>query len=204
MSDKPPQVPGPPKGFAAQWVRSLLGFSVGTAIGLAPLLGNANVPGFKSLLSLFPIDMQSWLIPFSSFLMGGAAVVLTFLSSTASTPKGLRRYFGAATIWTVVAFVALFLSYMNSTARVFVVPEDRFVTFVVSATKCQECASLSNARCIEQLSLDTARIAGCYGDQNIRSGQSTLGLAYMALVVGLGAMVGLLNAHQMILKKQRS
>jgi hypothetical protein len=72
-----------------------------------------------------------------------------------------------------------------------------YVSFVVGANKCDQCASVSDAECIQRLSFNPSAIASCYGDRPIRTARLILALVYMALLVSFGAMVGILNIQQM-------
>lgn len=64
----------PPTALTRVWVRSLIGFSVGVAVGLAPYLGVTGVPLFTPLLELIPSTARHTTIPLSAALMGLVAM----------------------------------------------------------------------------------------------------------------------------------
>src|SRR5262245_2174854 len=104
-------MPADPHKISRRFVRLASLFGVGVAIGLSPLLGTAAVPGFKSLLSLFPIGMADTLIPTSSFLMGLAAlgtyaIVQARDLSRRSISRGFRASIAGAAVFLVVLVIA--------------------------------------------------------------------------------------------------
>ena len=66
----------PATSLSKKFVRYIIGFGVGVAVGLAPYLGILNVPFFKPLLSLIPEAVRGTAIPLSAALMGIVAVVI--------------------------------------------------------------------------------------------------------------------------------
>src|SRR4051812_30870916 len=88
MSVQPIQ---PPTSMAQRFVRYGLGFFVGVAIGMAPFLGEVNVPVFRALLSVMPFQLWSDLIPLSAFLMGIIAVAVQFYAAERTSAQVRKR-----------------------------------------------------------------------------------------------------------------
>ena len=101
----------PPESFVRRWVRAVLGFSVGVAVGLAPFLGEFDTPGFTPLLSLFPPTLKSVLLPTSAFLMGTIGAVSQFYSGLPIKINSLKAYAKRIIILMLVTFFLLLLSY---------------------------------------------------------------------------------------------
>lgn len=188
-----------PKGPAALWVRSLLGFGVGVGVGLAPLLGKTGLPGFSALLSVLPDILRTTAIPISSFVMGLLAVGVQFYGRYA-TPSAawLQRKFGI-TIALSCAFVLLF--YLAHALSVQVVPIDGGnVPVVVGFSERLEICSCpkatSDLECIMGLSMHPAAIATCFGSRNVALANGVLVLLYLVTMGLLGVLVGLLVLMQ--------
>jgi hypothetical protein len=185
-----------PEGITRDWVRSLFGFGVGVAIGVAPLLGRLPVPGFTALLSLFPVTMQTWLIPLSAFLMGISSVAITFYSRLSPSLDQLRKYFTRTLVISLCCFLILLIVYVLSVVHVDIPALRNEVAFVVGFGKCSQCAGLSDAACVGRLTLNPAAITSCYGDRAIAINTLLLSTSYLALLSCFGVMVGLFNMSQ--------
>jgi hypothetical protein len=192
-----------PPGIARDWVRSLMGFGVGVAIGVAPLIGKLPIPGFAALLSLFPLAMQGWLIPLSAFLMGLSSVAITFYAALLTKAGELRKYFARTLIVALCAFVSLLVVYIFTVAHVDVPALQKEVAFVVGPTKCGPCVGLSDAECISRLTFNPASIAGCYGDRAIATANLLLSLSYLTLLSCFGVLVGIVNMAQALKRARR-
>jgi hypothetical protein len=193
------RLPGPPTGLARLFVRYLVGFSVGVAIGLAPFLGVLPVPGFRALLDLFPQQLKDDLIPLSAFLLGVVVVAVQFYAGEALSRPRLKRLFRLALIGILAGF---FLFVVIHRWFVVTVPfgDDRHAAFAVSWQRSERCdcnASegkeyLDDQECIRQLSFDPAGVEHCWGSGRLRFVTTALTLPYLVLTSGLGLLVGLL------------
>ena len=91
-SDPPDTLP-----FVKRLVQYVLSFGVAFAVGLAPFLGKAKVPGFSAFIDIYPVDVQDWLIPMSGLLMGMIAVIVNVAHNREPSAKKLNRWL----TWTV-------------------------------------------------------------------------------------------------------
>jgi len=80
-----------PSGTASTLARRIVGFGVWFAIGCAPFLGKVRVPGFTAVIEMYPVAMQSWLIPLSGLLMGMLAVIVDYAVERRKTTKAFER-----------------------------------------------------------------------------------------------------------------
>ncbi|HUR39758.1 MAG TPA: hypothetical protein VM240_01170 [Verrucomicrobiae bacterium] len=173
----------------------LLAIGVTIPIGLAPLLGTWDVPGFRALLSLFPEGLQESSIRFSTFGMAVVAASVQFLSQDTFTRKTLRQTF----IGVVVAlFALLFLlakSHNEHVVRIPVGDGSVSVSYVVGSERkvgCSCAASEGDAQCVKRIGLDAALLPSCWNEKELRGIAFALQAKYVLLMIGLGALVGLI------------
>jgi hypothetical protein len=178
----------------------MLGFGVSVAVGLAPLLGTVQVPGFQALLTLFPIlpwDTQKPVITLAAFAMGVTALVVQFRAGDKVTPGRLKKLFNRTLAGIVVTFIVLAVGHTMLVRQVRIpavgVEVSVLVGFGRPAT-CTACApSLSDSDCIaNHLSLSPERIQSCWGDVNIRAAFLLMFFAYVGLMCSFGSLVGYL------------
>lgn len=187
------KLPGPPTPLAKQFVRYVLGFGVGVAIGLAPYLGEINVPLFRPLLSLLPESLRDIVLPLSAALMGIIAVAVQWYGTHRLSKKSLTRAFNRAILSTIFSFLALVVVYTFVVARVPILAGQDSVSFVVGFQHPEggACLGLSDSECIKRLSFDESAIASHWGDRQIRFSKLALMLAYLSFTSCFGVLVGL-------------
>lgn len=194
-----PRLPEVPRGPAALWVRSLLGFGVAVGVGLAPLLGKTGLPGFFALLSMLPEVLRTTAIPLSSFIMGILAVGVQFYGRhTIPSKVWLRRAFR---ITIILLCVFVFVYFVAHALSVQVVPVDGgnvplVVGFSERLETCPCTKAASDLECIMGLSMHPAAIATCFGSRNIALANGVLVFVYLATMGLLGVLVGLLVLMQ--------
>ncbi len=192
----------PPTALTRRFVRSVLGFSVGVAIGLAPFLGEVNLPGFRALLNLLPLQLRDGLISLSAFLMGLVAVSLQFYSTEKVSLAKIRKLFRWAIGIIIVGFLLLVALYNEFIVRV---PRGREnVSVMISSSRTQECScgQASDTLCIQELSLNPAAIEHCWGSRPLRRIGLMLTVSYLVLTGGFGALVGLLLLQEGIRRRE--
>ncbi|MCF1459249.1 MAG: hypothetical protein LPH21_17405, partial [Shewanella sp.] len=99
--------PKPPTNLANKFVRYLVGFSVGVAIGLAPYLGKLDLPLFTPLLTLIPFTIQDTVLPLSAALMGIIAVIVEWYGQERLTRRKMKKIFGRSLVIVLVSFLIL-------------------------------------------------------------------------------------------------
>ncbi len=192
-----PPLPQPPNP-ASRWVKYVLAFGVSVAVGLAPFLGLAGVPGFRSLLSLFPtapFDTHQTLIPLSAFLMGVVAVGVQFYARRRPEWASLGTAFKKLAIVILAALLLLLVLHVLTVHQI-MVGAGESVSVLLGFTRpatCQECdTSMSNPECLGHTTLDPGRILSCWSELQIRISFLAMALAYLVLVGTFGALVGIL------------
>ncbi len=189
----------PPPRLAGKLARSILGFGVSFAIGLAPYLGTVGVPGFKPLLSLIPNSIQGVAIPIAAAVMGLVAALVQWWGSDQPPVKWRKKWFKRAVFLFLIGTVVL------TTLRIFVVVRvqflggkdaENFVVGFVRPTKPPCTEDVSDAECIKLLTFDPSRIASFWGDRQVRLAELSLILTYVALTSSFGLLVGLLLLGQ--------
>lgn len=194
--------PTPPTPLSRRYVRYLLGFTVGVAVGLAPFLGIVDIPLFAPLLSMFPDSLRLTAVPLSSFLMGLVAVGVQFAAGERIARRKLRRWFVATFVAILLGLVVLPTLY----SEVVIVVRDVAtsgggtddVPVVVGAGERPDpplpgCAcepGLDDATCLEGVGFANAEV--CWGRRPVARARLALTFTYLFLTGALGALIGLL------------
>lgn len=206
--------PSPPTPLARRYVRYVLGFGVGVAVGMAPFLGVLDVPLFAPLLSLFPQSVRIPAIPLSSFLMGLVAVGIQFASGEEVPRRFLRWSFAGTFLALVVGVVVLLNLY---TENVLTVPNVEaadgrtiHVRLVVGGERpaqplptCRCLPEEGDVDCAKGLGLTGDRVELCWGRRQVRRAENSLTLAYLFLTGSFGALIGLLLLQEGAKRKRR-
>lgn len=173
------------------WIRWVLGFGVGVVVGLAPFLGRMDVPGFTSLFNVLPFNDREQIYPLSGFVCAVTAVAYQYWAQ--GTRPDHRKMFARALIFTIACFLG-FLALR--TLFVVDVPIDgngQFIPVLVSGGRVASCgcpATMSDVQCVQNVSIDVAEIASCWGDGPLRTIRLALIVAYLGLIAAFGLLVG--------------
>lgn len=184
----------PPTALTRVWVRSLIGFSVGVAVGLAPYLGVTGVPLFTPLLELIPSTARHTTIPLSAALMGLVAMWVQWYGADKLSDRWLNRSFVRAT-GSAVACLLLFM--LVHTAVVVGVQLDggsATMSFVVSTARVAACdcpPDVPDSACIKMISMEESEIERCWGDRQVRAARLALLLTYLLTTTSVGCVAGL-------------
>jgi hypothetical protein len=168
-------------------------FGIGVAVGLSPLLGNADVPGFRALLGLFPIGVATTLIPTSAFLMGLAALGTYAVVLTQNLSRTiLARTLGASVVVAALLLAILVIVYGLVVAQV---PYDggaKVAPFVVGTIRLPNCrcTDSSDVQCIEELSFKLSAVESCWGTRAVAMNRIALELLYLGLLAAFGTSIG--------------
>src|SRR5690242_19693066 len=131
--------------------------------GWHPYLGAVNVPGFRALLTLFPVSIRDTMIPLSAALMGIIAVAVQWYGSDKTDRKWLARSFRWTLLFALVSLVTLVGAHALTVVRVTLDGGKEAVSFVVGVNErrlsCGCSPQMSDADCIKNVSLDEAAIA---------------------------------------------
>jgi hypothetical protein len=188
---------------AKKWVKYLGGFTVGVGVGLAPFLGAAAVPGFRPLLSLYPIYVRETLIPLSILLMGMIGVIVQLASFGKPSKKKLKRWFIGSVVVFVVSFLVLLGLYSLFVVRIDGKQDSELVPFTVITgtptvpprppmSRCTCVVGEPAELCIADISLNPLNVRSCFGVQRVIVATLALSLLYLILTSSLAAAVGLL------------
>lgn len=202
--------PAAPTALGRKYVRYVVGFGVGVAVGMAPFLGLLDVPLFAPLLSMFPASVRATAIPLSAFLMGLVAVGIQFASGERVSRRWLRWSFMVTFLALVVGLVVLLSLY---TGNVLTVPNVEGadgrtldVRLVVGGDRpdppppgCECPQTLGDVSCIQEIGFENA--AACWGRRQVARAEQALTLAYLFLTGGFGALIGLLLLQEGSRKK---
>lgn len=192
-----PKVPAPqpPTALSRRFVRYLVGFGVGVTLGLAPLLGTMDVPGFVPLADLLPLTLQEQLAALAPVVMGVVAVAVQFGSESRIPRKRLRRRFAVTLSILAAGFVLLVVLQTFVVSEVAILGGERTVRYAVGRDRLATCVcppGLSDSECIvEELTLDPARVESCWGSGAVGRTELGLTLSFLMVIGGFGALVGL-------------
>ena len=199
MSSSPPHLaPTPhaaPTRLARKLVKSILGFGISVAVGLAPYLGKYDIPFFSPLLDLIPESLHATIFPLSSAFMGVLAVAVQWYAGERVTLAWLGRLFRWTLLFSLITFIVLGVIHILVVVKVPIPAINDSATFLVGFKRpvrppCT--AEVSDAECIQKITLDEAAIASFWGDRQIRLAALSLILAYLLFMGTFGIMIGLL------------
>lgn len=202
--------PSPPTALSQRYVRYVVGFGVGVAVGMAPFLGLLDVPLFAPLLSMFPHDVRGMAIPLSSFLMGLVAVGIQFASGEEVSRRWLRWSFLLTFVALVVGLVLLLNLYTGSVLTVpnVAAADGRTidVRVVVGGPRpaepppgCECGPDQGEVACLQEIGFANPEV--CWGQRQVARAEQSLTLAYLFLTGAFGALIGLLALQEESRKK---
>lgn len=201
-----PQIPELPPP-ASRYLRYLLAFGVGSMIALAPYLGLLDVPGFRALLDLIPLDLRDIVLPMSGAVAGLLAVVVQWYGRDHLSRAWLRRAFLVSLACAVVTLVIFVNRHFRYVVAVTYGGGEEKTSFTVGPgprqAQCGCPANVSDASCIKQLTLNPARVRDCWGDRSVSIGQQALLWSYCAFLGAFGALVGVVFLRDEILRTSR-
>lgn len=198
--------PQPPTALSRRFVRYLVGFGVGVALGLAPFLGTVGVPGFVPLADLLPLTLQERVRALAPIVMGVLAVVVQFGSGARTSQRRLRRRFALTLVALGGGFLLLVVLQARLVREVDILGGERTVRYAVGLERPATCdcpPQLSDRECIAQLSLDPARVETCWGTGPTRMSELALTLGYLLVIGGFGGLIGLLLLQEESRRRRR-
>jgi len=180
-----------PPLMTQRWMRMMLAFGFSVALGMAPLLGKIKIPGFSSLLEMFPtfpFDFTTQLLAVTGLLMGLTALLVQYFQYERISSVRRRLWFIRLAIVLGFALIVLFALY------VFNVEQAGNYNVLIGWNEpiCRACAEMARSECLSEITLATKDIDRCFGSFPVRLAALLLAVLYMAAMSLLGALVGLL------------
>jgi hypothetical protein len=186
----------PLRGVAAKFLRALLAFVITVGVGTSPLWGGGKIPGYQSILDVFPKDLQD-VIPWASMLMSIVAVGVQFASAELLRRRRIRRAFMATFVAVIVLVFTSYVVYKTFVVRVEVPGAGTKVAYLVGSTPLPSCEcakrGLEIRACIgREISVNPDEVSACFPREQITTRASILSGLYMLLMLALAMLIGLL------------
>jgi hypothetical protein len=201
MSDQPATPANDLPPAARQYVRYLLAFGVSLAVGLAPLLGKANVPGFSALLSLYPVNLADTLVPFAALFMALPAIAVQFYAGVRVNRAKLHKWFGRALAFAGVMVLIVLSAYLFFVVQVPFEGGQNQAAYAIGLEQHPDSICVQKrkalASCIaEDLTFNPSRVEGVFPENEIRLVKLLLSVSYLALMGSFGVLIGLLVVRE--------
>jgi len=186
--------PLPP--VARKFLQYLLAFVISVGAGTAPLWGGGKIPGYQSILDVFPQDLQD-VIPWASILMSITAVGVQFASRELLGTRWIKGIFWTTFFILIVLVPASYSVYKAFVVRINVPGAGAKVAYLVGSTPLPGCAcakrGLEIRECIgKEISVNPDDVTACFPRDQISTRASILSGLYMLLMFALAVLIGLL------------
>lgn len=186
----------PLHGVAAKYLRALLAFVITVGVGTSPLWGGGKIPGYQSILDVFPKDLQD-VIPWASMLMSIVAVGVQFASAELLRRGRIRHAFLATFVALIVLVFTSYVVYKMFVVRIEVPGAGTKVAYLVGSTPLPSCEcakrGLEIRECIgREISVNPDDVSACFPREQITTRASILSGLYMLLMLALAMLIGLL------------
>lgn len=191
----PFKIPRPPP-VAWKFLQYLLAFVISIGVGTAPLWGGGKIPGYQSILDVFPQDLQD-VIPWASILMSMTAVGVQFASRDLLGRRRIKRAFWTAFFALIVLVFASYAVYKKFVIRIDIPGAGTKVAYLVGSTPLPSCEcakrGLEIRECIgREISVNPDDVAACFPREQISTRASILSGLYMLVMLVLAMLIGLL------------
>jgi len=186
-----------------KYVRYFVSLIVVLGAGTSPLWGGDKIPGFRSILNLFPQDLQDLVIPSASVLMCLPAVGAEFFAGRTKQLRRIDQKFGVTFVIVSILILVLFGVYKETVIRINVPGANQKVAYLIGETMLPTCPCLARGLDIREcvgtaISTNPEAVAACYPMSQIARRSITLSVLFMLMMLGLGILVALL-----VLTKER-
>jgi hypothetical protein len=165
---------------------------------MAPWLGQFDVPGFTSLLELYPECIKPFIVPIGGFLMGTVSVAVAFYAQAATGKARIVTVFTRTLRCMIVALVATIALYFSAVDRVDT-PNDGSFAFVTGfSERHAECPckqGMTAVQCIAD-EVGISRVETCWPEKSIKLSRALLSVSYLVLIGCFGALVGCLVSYE--------
>jgi hypothetical protein len=179
-----------------RFVKALLAFVITVGVGTSPLWGGGKIPGYQSILDVFPKDLQD-VIPWASMLMSITAVGVQFASRELLRRGRIRLAFNMTFVALIVLLLASYPVYRKFVVRIEVPGARTKVAYLVGSTLLPNCEcakrGLEIRECIgREISVNPDAVSACFPREQISTRASILSIMYMLLMLALAMLIGLL------------
>lgn len=191
-----------PTGLPRKFLSELLVFGVACALSAAPFLGAKRIPWFEPLISIFPEEQRSLLIPVSSLLIGLVALAIQFYAGEAISRRSIRKGFPLILLIVLISIVSLLTLYVSYVVRLQVNVDEEVVVqrFVIGWYRLPTCKCGSDLDCIIGAS---QAIEKCWSERSITQVKLALFLSYLIAIEGFAVLVGLLVLRGEKIRQQK-
>jgi hypothetical protein len=185
-----------PTPAARQYIRYMLSFGISVGIGLSPLLGKLDIPGFSSILSLYPSNLADVVIPFAALLMSLPALAVQYYSMGRVSKSVLAKWFARSLVLMVLLLLTGAGCYLFLVVRVPVEGGRAFASFVVGFQQSPSSPCVAKTEplklCIgREVSFNPDDVEALFPDWQISLSKLILTVTYCLAMCGLGMLVGL-------------
>jgi hypothetical protein len=145
---------------------------------------------------LIPTEIQSLVIPVSSFIAAMLAVVVQFVGAGGAHKETLKTAFRMTIATCGLSLLALVLVHINAVTSIRVVRENRDVSVITGFAdrlpSCP-CESASDEECLSELTLSPGAASLCWPNRSIKNAKTALTLFYLLCFASFGWSVGYLT-----------
>jgi hypothetical protein len=179
----------------SKFLRYLLSFLVTLGVGIAPVWGGKVIPGFYSILDVYPTNLHD-VIAFASVLMIAIAVLVQFLGVSVR-PRLLKTIFMATFMTLIVLVLANYIAYKMYVIQIQVPASHEQVAYLVGSEPLAtcECAKrgLEIRTCIGYaISVNPDEVAACFSRDELNQRSIVLSGLYIFVMLSFGTLIGLL------------
>jgi hypothetical protein len=185
----------PPPPLARKFVHYVLSFFVTIGVAFLPLWGGDVIPGFHTILDVYPKNLQD-VIPFASIAMSAAAIFAQFFGGGSPQPRHLKTLFIVTFVSLIILVLASYIAYKVVVIRIEVPAAHKTVSYLVGSRPLPtcECAKqgLDIRNCIgPAISANPDEVAACFSQEEITMRSIVLSVLYILLMFSAGMLIGL-------------
>jgi hypothetical protein len=174
----------------------MLAFGVTIPVALLPLLGKLPIPGFQTILDVFPLNLRDGLIAFGAFTASIPA--LGVQAYYRSRPPSVRRWILALVALLIILVMVIYAVYTLVVIQVPYLGGEEYARYVIGDQMKPTCACVQRGKDITEcvgpvLSFNPAVVEGCFLQRDVQRNKLLLSLPYLLLLACFGIAVGLLT-----------
>jgi len=202
------KIPAPTPN-ARKYVNYMLSFGISVGIGLSPLLGKLNVPGFSSILSLYPANLVDVVIPFAALLMSLPALAVQYYGMSTTEVSALTKWFGRSLFLMILFLITGAGCYLFLVIRVPVEGGKAYASYAIGWEQrlSSPCVlkDLPLKVCIgREVSFDPGSVEALFPDWQVSLSKLILTVDYLLVMGLLGTLVGLLILREKLASSRKA